>query len=229
MLAACAPRPPRPPVAVAFDVFETLLSLEPVRRAIGDAGGGDRGFDLFFCRLLRDGFALSAAGRCRPFVDLAASAAGVALPGARPSEIEAVVTAFSELPAHDDAKPALAKLAADGRRVVTLSNGAAPDAERLLDRCGLGAFVEAVFSSEVVGRWKPAPTPYVHVAAALGIPAAECGFVAVHAWDIAGAAACDFVTGWASRLEGTFSPVFGRPDVSGADLVDVADGLLALA
>jgi 2-haloacid dehalogenase len=36
------------------------------------------------------------------------------------------------------------------------------------------------------------------------------------------------VTGWASRLEGTFPEVFDPPDVTGPDLVTVIDGLLAL-
>lgn len=35
-------------------------------------------------------------------------------------------------------------------------------------------------------------------------------------------------TGWASRLEGTGSPVFTPPDIVGGDLVEVIDGLLAL-
>jgi 2-haloacid dehalogenase len=36
------------------------------------------------------------------------------------------------------------------------------------------------------------------------------------------------MTGWASRLEGTFPAVFDPPDVTGGDLVEVADRLLAL-
>jgi hypothetical protein len=36
------------------------------------------------------------------------------------------------------------------------------------------------------------------------------------------------VTGWVSRLEGRLSPIFARPDVTGADLVEVVEALLAL-
>jgi 2-haloacid dehalogenase len=36
------------------------------------------------------------------------------------------------------------------------------------------------------------------------------------------------VTGWASRQEGVYASVFDPPDVWGADLVEVIDGLMAL-
>ena len=52
--------------------------------------------------------------------------------------------------------------------------------------------------------------------------------VAAHAWDVHGARRAGLVTGWTSRLEGTFAPTFERADVMGDDLVEVVDGLLAL-
>jgi len=36
------------------------------------------------------------------------------------------------------------------------------------------------------------------------------------------------VGGWACRHEGAYPPTFDPPDVSGVDLADVVDGLLAL-
>jgi 2-haloacid dehalogenase len=43
-----------------------------------------------------------------------------------------------------------------------------------------------------------------------------------------GARRAVLVTGWASRLESAFPDVFEPPDVSGPDLVAVADRLLVL-
>lgn len=56
----------------------------------------------------------------------------------------------------------------------------------------------------------------------------QMALVAVHGWDIMGAHRAGLTTGWASRLEGHFPPAMGAPDVSGANLVEVANGLLAL-
>lgn len=47
-------------------------------------------------------------------------------------------------------------------------------------------------------------------------------------WDTHGANQAGLVTGWVSRLEHRFPPVFTPPDVTGPDLVTVVDGLLRL-
>jgi 2-haloacid dehalogenase len=218
----------RRPTAVAFDAVETLFSLDPVRSALEKAGAGPRGLEVFFSRLLRDGFALAAAGSYRPFRDVATAAAAVALPGASTETIDEVLDAFALLPAHPDAEPALARLAGAGLRVVTLTNGAAQQTSGLLHRAGLDRYVEQVLTVDEVGRWKPTPLPYEHAATTLGVERGRLALVAVHAWDIHGARRVGLVTGWASRLEGTYSPLFDPPDVTGADLVEVAEGLLAL-
>jgi 2-haloacid dehalogenase len=48
----------------------------------------------------------------------------------------------------------------------------------------------------------------------------------VHAWDLEGARRAGLVTGWSSRLEKRWHRAMQPPDVSGADLVQVAEGLL---
>lgn len=145
---------PTRPLAVAFDVVETLFSLHPVRSALDEAGAGPRGLELFFTRLLRDGFAL-ARRRRRAFSDVASADAG-------------------------------------------------------LDR-----HVEDVVSVEESGRWKPAAPAYHHRARSLGIEAAALALVTMHSWDAHGAHRAGLVTGWASRLEGSFPDIFAPPQVSG--------------
>src|SRR2546422_921717 len=67
------------PVVVAFDVFETVVSLEPVRARIQDIGLAPESMPLIFARILRDGFALEAMGHAVPFRELAASTIRVEL------------------------------------------------------------------------------------------------------------------------------------------------------
>lgn len=219
--------PPRP-LAVAFDVVETLFSLDPVRSALDGLGAGPRGLDLFFARLLRDGFALAAAGDYRPFRHLADGAVEFALPASSDEARERVLAAFEELPAHPDAEPALARLVDAGVRVVALTNGGAAQTEALMERAGLDRYVEEVLAVEEAGRWKPAPSAYHHAARAVSLPPGRLALVAVHAWDVHGARRAGLLTGWASRLEGQFPQVFDRPDVSGRDLVEVVEGLMGL-
>lgn len=222
----------RPPAVVLFDVVETLFSLEAVGGRLRAAGLGDDGVDRWFPRFLRDGIALAASGRFRPFREVAQAslhdalrAAGV---DASDSTLDTILEAFGELNVHDDVRPALEFLRSRRIRVMTLSNGSAASTQALLDRAGLGALVDAVLSVDEVHLWKPRPEPYRHACAEAGLSPDRVALVAVHAWDIQGAAAAGLLTGWCSRLERAYSPLFPTPSVQGETLVDVVQALAAL-
>jgi 2-haloacid dehalogenase len=215
----------RRPAAVAFDVVETLLSLAPVEEALRPL---DVPLPLFFTRFLRDGFALAAAGDHQPFPAVASSALRVLAPGRSDAARRAVLEAFTRLPAHADAAPAMERLVAAGVQVVTLTNGGAEATIRLLAAAGLDRYVDRAISVEEVGRWKPRPEPYRHAVSVLGRGPGEVALVAAHDWDVHGAKRAGLVTGWCSRSGQPFPDVFAPPDVSGPDLVAVADGLLGL-
>lgn len=219
------PAVPHRPRLVVFDVVETLFSLDPVADALRPLGVD---LDLFFARLLRDGFALAAADDHAPFGALAQSTLDSLAPAATTADHDRLVDAFGRLPAHPDAAPALRRLAADDVRAVALTNGGADNTATLLDRAGLTSLVERVFSVDEVGIWKPTPAPYRFVAEALALDPADIALVAVHSWDVHGARLAGLVTGWCARLEGERPAVFEAADVIGPDLVTVVEGLLAL-
>jgi 2-haloacid dehalogenase len=219
---------PRRPRAVAFDVVETMFSLDAVGRALAEEGAGPRALEVFFCRLPRDGFALAASGRFAPFAHVAHEALAATATGLGPIARRRVVDAFSSLTPHGDVRPALERLGAEGLPVVVLTNGSAETTGRLLRAAQLEGLVGRVVSVDEVGVWKPAAAPYRHTAAMLGREPGQLAMVAVHAWDVHGAVRAGLVGGWASRLEGSYPPTFDPPDVQGADLVEVVAGLLAL-
>jgi 2-haloacid dehalogenase len=213
---------------VAVDVVETLVSLDAVAASLDAAGVRDQPLERFFTRLLRDGFALAASGAYRPFPDLADGALAAIAPGLTPDDREEVLGAFRRLGAHPDARPALERLAGSGLPVVTLTNGTAATTKALLERNGLDGLVTGVISIDEVQTWKPAPAPYLHAAGVLGVEPHRLALVAAHAWDVHGARRAGLLGAWVSRLEGAFPATFDPPDVTGADLVEVADRLLAL-
>ncbi len=218
----------RRPSVVVFDVVETLFSLQPVGDALEAAGGPAGGLELCFARLLRDGFAMTMAGRPASFAAVAAGAVRSVVPDIVDEAADRVLAAFSALPAHPDAAPALARVASDGTRMAALTNGAASTTRTLLAASGLDRYLSEVISAEEVGPWKPAPAPYLHAAATLAVAPADLALVAVHSWDIHGARAAGLTTGWASRLEQNRPPSFDQADVSGSDLIEVVDRLLSL-
>src|SRR5687767_9575822 len=180
-------RAPRRPRAVAFDVVETLFSLEAVGRALDAEGAGPRALEMFFGRLLRDGFALAASRSYAPFGHVAREALAATAPGLDERARRRVLSAFGALAPHGDARPALERLAAEAVPVAALANGSAETIGRLLRSAGIEGLVGRVISADEVGVWKPAPTPYLHAAATLGVEPRELALVAVHAWDVHGA------------------------------------------
>lgn len=226
-MVAVSPRPHRPE-AVVFDVVETLFSLDAMGTALGRAGVGAGTLDVFFSRMLRDAFALGSLREYRPFRDVAHGALAVVAPGLSAQQRDQVIAAFGDLGVHADVSPALERLQAAGIRLAALTNGSASSTNALLERHGLIDAFEVVASVDEVRAWKPQPAPYRYVADRLGLDRGRVAMVAVHAWDVHGARGAGLVTGWASRLERTWAEVFTPPDVRAADLVGVAEGLLAL-
>ena len=125
--------------ALAFDVVETLFSLDAVARRLAQVGAPEGAPDLWFARLLRDGFALAASGDYRPFREVAASSLRAVLPDPDDEAVEGVLAGLGELEAYPDAEPALRRAAEAGLRIVTLTNGSAPSTQALLGRAGLAA------------------------------------------------------------------------------------------
>jgi 2-haloacid dehalogenase len=85
-----------------------------------------------------------------------------------------------------------------------------------------------VISVAAVPLQKPTAIVYRYAAEVLGVPPERLALVATHAWDCHGAKRAGLMAGWVNRKRGSYSRLFAEPDVTGADLVAVADALLAL-
>jgi 2-haloacid dehalogenase len=219
----------RRPAVVAFDVIETLASLEPLRARLTDIGQPPALLEAWYTRTLRDGMALSATGDFVPFTDVAESALrGLTHYTVSDEQVAAVMAGWDELPAFPDALPALRHLAEAGLRVACLTNGSASFTSSFVDRAELASLVDRVISVEEVYRWKPAGVVYRYAAEVLNVPSDRLALVAAHDWDCHGAKRAGLTTGWVSRKSGGFGAPFAAPDVVGEDLTEVAAKLLAL-
>lgn len=227
------PTSPMSPAVVAFDVNETLVSLERLGERFVDEGLPDGSVELWFARVLRDGFALTATGRRADFLDLARTHLSAMFAAHRrdpdPDAVGNVLAALKEMEVHPDVEPAFARLRDAGVRIVTLTNGAPDTTRDWLTRADLDGYVEAYLGADALaGAWKPRPEPYTAAAEACGVEPGHLALVAVHSWDVCGAQAAGLTGGYCRRLEGRHLDVYPAPDVEGDTLVEVVDGLLAL-
>lgn len=217
------------PLAVAFDVLETLLDLQPLHDRFAEIGQPTERVQPWFLRVQRDCMALTLSGDVAEFLPAARQALRTeSAQSVTEEQIDHVLEAFGTLPAYPDAEPAMRRLHAGGVRVGCLTVGTPENTARFLKQAGLARHVEQVVTSQHVGTWKPAPAVYHHTAEAFGVPPHRLALVAVHAWDCHGAKRAGCLAGWCARLEGAYGDVFIPADVTGDDLEQVAEGLLAL-
>jgi 2-haloacid dehalogenase len=218
------------PAVVAFDVIETLASLEPLRDRLAAAGQPPGLLEAWYTRTIRDGMALSVTGDYVAFTDVAAVALrGLTRYSISDEQVAHVMAGFAELPAYPDALPAVQRLSEAGLPVVCLTNGAAELISAFVARTGLGPWVDRVISVAEVFRWKPASVVYRYAAEVMDVAPERMALVAAHDWDCHGAKRAGLMTGWVSRQSGGFGALFASPDVTGQDLTEVAAQLLELA
>jgi 2-haloacid dehalogenase len=217
----------RRPAVVAFDVMETLASLEPLRARLTQTGQPPGLLEAWYTRTLRDGMALSATGDYTGFTEVAdAALRGLTHYTVSDDQVAYVMAGFDELPAFPDALPAVTQLAEAGLRVACLTNGSASFTSSFVERAGLR--VDRIISVGEVYRWKPASVVYLYAAEVLGVSPDLLALVAAHDWDCHGAKRAGLTAGWVSRKAGGFGAPFAPPDVRGEDLTEVAAKLLAL-
>ena len=218
------------PEVIVFDVNETLSDLAPMAGRFADIGAPKHLAAMWFASVLRDGFALTATGATARFADLGAAVLATMLHGAPldrslDDATQHVLGGFNELSVHPDVVEGIAALAANGHRLVTLSNGAASVAEGLLERAGIAAVFEQVLSVEDAGVWKPAAGAYRYAAQQLDVHPTRMMLVAVHPWDVDGAHRVGLRSAWVNRSGGPYPPTFTAPDVTVDSLTQLAGRL----
>ncbi|WP_297791246.1 HAD family hydrolase [uncultured Marinobacter sp.] len=217
------------PNVVLFDVLETLIDLDPLAARLEEVGQPATILQPWFLRFQRDAMALTLAGDTAPFEAVARESLRTETKYTLSErDIEYVVEGFSTLPTFDDAVPALKKLSEAGVSVGCLTVNSPEKTRCFLEGAGLSEFVDHVVTAQEAGVWKPHPDIYRFAAKRLGTPIERLALVAVHAWDCHGAKRAGALAGWCARLEVEPGDVFLPPDVTGDNLVEVADKLMSL-
>jgi 2-haloacid dehalogenase len=218
------------PSVIVFDVNETLSDMSPMAQRFEDIGAPAQLAKLWFATLLRDGFALTAAGASRPFAELGTDALRTVLHGVDldrdvDAAVDHVMSGFAQLAVHPDVPDGIRALRASGRRLVTLTNGSTRVSDKLLGGAGIRDEFEKLLSVEDAGAWKPARTAYEYAARTCGTDPADMLLVAVHPWDIDGAARAGLSTAWIDRAGVPYPDTLTSPTLRATGITDLADQL----
>lgn len=218
------------PSVVVFDVNETLSDLSPMGARFVEVGAPELAAAVWFTSLLRDGFALTAAGATERFSILGEGTlrsilADVSLSRDLDAAVDHIMSGFLELPVHADVPDGVRALCAVGARLVTLTNGSTEVAERLFAAAGIRDHFERLLSVDDAGVWKPAPGAYAFAARSCSVDPGDMLLVAVHPWDIDGAKRAGLRTAWINRRGQPYPGYFLAPDHSVAALTEMVDAI----
>jgi 2-haloacid dehalogenase len=212
-----------------FDVNETLLdlaALDPLFERVFGAAAVRR---LWFNQMLQSAFVAIITDAYTTFGEAAAGALRMTeeRQGVEISDDERreILAGLRELPPHPEVPDSLGRLRDAGFRLATLTNSTQEVAEAQIENAGLTDKFEKILSADTAKRLKPSPAPYRMAARELEIPARELRLVAAHAWDVAGALRAGCAAAFVARQP--YDPLVERPDVVGADLAEIADGIIA--
>jgi 2-haloacid dehalogenase len=107
-----------------------------------------------------------------------------------------------------------------GKKTAILSNGSPTMLTAAVNSSGVGRILDAAFSVEKVGVFKPHPSVYQIVVDEMTIAANRVCFLSSNGWDVAGAAAFGFRAVWVNRNK---LPVDNLPAHPEAEIPTLAD------
>ena len=220
----------RMPSVIVFDVNETLSDMSPLSALFVEVGAPAYLSRVWFATLLRDGFALAAAGGTSKFSAIGSEILrgvlrDVALTRSLDEAVTHVMDGFALLSVHPDIADGIRALKSAGLRLVTFSNGSTQVAQSLLTRAGLRSEFEALLTVEDAPAWKPVRSAYDYAAEACGVHPSDLLLVAVHPWDIHGAAQAGLRTAWLNRTDELYPSFFAAPDHTITTLGELATQL----
>ncbi|WP_066281492.1 haloacid dehalogenase type II [Arthrobacter sp. OY3WO11] len=217
---------------VVFDVNETLSDMSPMGERFREVGASNELVRLWFAILLRDGFALAASGDNGSFAAIGADVlrgllSGVELDRPLDAAVDHVMGGMQDLGVHPDVPEGIRALTAAGFRLVTLSNGSAQIAGKLFGDAGIRDEFESLLSVEDAPAWKPARSSYAYAATSTGTDPGGMLLVAVHPWDIHGAARAGLKTAWLNRTGDSYPAYFEAPEFTISALTALPPALAA--
>ena len=203
--------------ACVFDAYGTLFDFASAAKSCRDVLGEgiDRLTMLWRDKQLQYTWLRALQGRHADFWQVTSDALDFALetlaldkPGLRDRLMNLYLTLepFPEVP------DVLARLKKAGMQTAILSNGSPAMLDAVVQASRLGMLIDAVFSVEAVGVYKPHPKVYQLAADRLGIAASAIAFQSSNAWDAYAASAFGMQVVWCNRYGQRPERLPGKPD-----------------
>lgn len=212
--------------ACVFDAYGTLFDFNSATDRCRDVLGGkaDELSALWRTKQLQYTWLRGLMGKHKPFwevtgdaLDFSMQTVGIKDPAIR----ERLMSLYHNLDAFPEVPGVLTTLKEAGITTAILSNGTPEMLAGAVNHAGIGEQIDAVFSIEDVGVYKPHPSVYDLPAGRLGISKGEISFQSANAWDAVAAATFGMRVVWCNRYGQRPEVLTATPDVEVKTLAEL--------
>ncbi len=218
--------------ACVFDAYGTLFDFNAAAAGCRDALGekADALSALWRTKQLEYTWLRALMGQHAPFWQVTGEALDYAL---ETLEVEdralrdRLMQLYLELDTFPEVTDVLTALKNAGRKTAILTNGSPEMIAAAVENSGIGELLDAVYSVEEVGVYKPHPSVYQLAVDGLGVAKENISFQSSNAWDAAGAAAFGMRVAWCNRYGQRRERLPAQPDAEMTSLRELP-GLLGL-
>jgi len=212
--------------ACVFDAYGTLFDFNTAAALARDELGDDwqRLSELWRQKQLQYTWLRGLGGHHADFWQVTGDALDFALATLkldRPGLRDRLMNLYLALGAYPEVAETLRALKGRGMKLAILSNGSPAMLEAVVRNAGLTELLDAVFSVEEVGVYKPHPSVYALAEKRLGIERSRICFLSSNGWDAYAAKAFGFRVLWCNRFGQAPERIPATPDAEIATLSEL--------
>ena len=217
------------PAVIFFDVIETLLNLEPLKKSIDTILLEKGSSTLWFTTVLQYSLVLTVSGKYEQFMDIGAAILTMLARKRKlilnTEDAKEALQPMLFLEPHYDVLEGLTRFKKAGFRIAALTNSSLEACKVQMHNAGLSDLFECQLSVDSVRKYKPHTDVYKWAMMEMKVSEEKCMLVAAHPWDVAGAAWAGMQTAFIERAGNQPFPLALPPDIIASDLNDLYNQL----
>lgn len=212
--------------ACVFDAYGTLLDVASAAAKCADTLGDDaaRLGQIWRTKQLEYSWLRSLMGEHADFWQLTGDALDFAMETVGIDDAalrQRLMDLYFALDAFPEVSGVLHTLKNAGIKTAILSNGSPKMLHGAIDHAGIAHLLDAIYSVEAVGIFKPHPSVYQLAVDGLNLAPGKICFLSSNAWDVAGASCFGFRVIWVNRYGQAAERLPGGPE----HVIDDLNGL----
>jgi 2-haloacid dehalogenase len=221
------------PKVIFFDVNETLLDLEPLKKSIITRLDNKTELGtLWFTTMLQYSLVVSVTEKYFDFGKIGAAALQMIAKSNHiklsSDEAELAIKPILSLKPYPEVKEALKLLKSHNYKLVTLTNSSNFGINQQLKNSNLESYFDKNISIEDFGKFKPDINVYYWASKQMNINNDESLLIAAHGWDIAGALSAGWNSAFIARKGQELFPLAPLPQIINTDLLSIAKELILI-